>query len=288
MKIMETLKTMKRMKKMKKKSLAAGLLLTATILTSAFAPVATNADQEPVVRFEGQPIAFSLQPKLMDGILMASVRDLAKALDMEVTWNEAERIAVVTGNGYELKLPMNSDYAYVNGKANTIYGSTQIVDGSMYVPLRFFMESANHVVRWDSATSSVNVTKQADSLPVVGTYDHLVTLLTQNESNGSARVSLITKEAKSESSSNASAPASADSAAVAVQDSANAVAPEYSGTNVQVQGVDESDVVKTDGKYIYTVNKQRIVVTQAYPADQMKVLSILGFPGKSRHSVPTK
>ncbi|NOU71094.1 hypothetical protein GC098_06570 [Paenibacillus sp. LMG 31458] len=266
---------------MKKKGLVAGLLLSATILTSAFVPVTTNADQAPVVRFEGQPIAFSLQPKLIDGILMASVRDLAKALSMEVTWNAAERLAVVTGNGFELKLPLNSDYAYVNGKANTIYGSTQMVDGSMYVPLRFFMESANHVVRWDSATSSVNVTKQADSLPVVGTYDHLVTLLTQNESSGSAKVTLTTttsKQAKSESFGNASAPTS-DSVSVVVQDSASVAVPSYSGTNVQVQGVDESDVVKTDGKYIYTVNKQRIVVTQAYPADQMKVLSILDFPG---------
>lgn len=264
---------------MKKKGLIVGLLLSAMILTSAVAPAATNADQEPVVRFEGQPIAFSLQPKLMDGILMASVRDLAKVLGMEVTWNEAERLAVVTGNGYELKLPLNSDYAYVNGKANTIYGSTQMVNGSTYVPLRFFMESANHVVRWDSATSSVNVTKQADSLPVIGTYDHLVTLLTRNESSGSARFSLLTKQAKSESFGNASAPTS-EGASVTVQDTAIvAAAPGYSGTNVQVQGVDESDVVKTDGKYIYTVNKQRIVVTQAYPADQMKVLSILDFPG---------
>lgn len=268
--------TMKRMKKMKKKVLAACLLLTATILTSAVAPVATSADQEPVIRFEGQPLAFSLQPKVMDGILMASVRDLAKALGMEVTWNEAERLAVVTGNGYELKLPMNVDYAYVNGKANSIYGSTQIVDGSMYVPLRFFMESANHVVRWDSATSSVNVTKQADSLPVVGTYDHLVTLLTQNESSGSAKVSLLVKE-QALTFGQASAQA-ADVAVVTVQDLAKAATTGYSGTNVQVQGVDESDVVKTDGKYIYTVNKQRIVVTQAYPADQMKVLSILDFP----------
>ncbi|NRF95807.1 beta-propeller domain-containing protein [Paenibacillus frigoriresistens] len=264
---------------MKKKGLVVGLLLSATILTSAFTPISINADQGPVVRFEGQPITFSLQPRLIDGILMASVRDLAKALDMEVTWSEAERLAVVTGSGYELKLPMNSDFAYVNGKASTIYGNTQMVNGSMYVPLRFFMESSNHVVRWDSATSSVNVTKQADSLPVVGTYDHLVTLLMQNEGNGSAQVSLITKQAKAETTSgNASVPAGA-SAAVAVQDSARAAAPGYSGTNVQVEGVDESDVVKTDGTYIYTVNKQRIIVTQAYPADQMKVLSILDFPG---------
>ena len=191
---------------MKKKILAAGLLLTAIILTSAFTPVATNAGQETMVKLEGQPIAFSMQPRMMDGILMASVRDLANALDMDVTWNEAERVAVVTHNGYELKLPMHSDYAYVNGKATTMHGATQIVDDSLYVPLRFFMESANHVVRWDSATSSVNITKQADSLPVVGTYDHLVTLLTQNEGNGYGIVSLQSKEAKSESLTTSSAP----------------------------------------------------------------------------------
>ena len=30
---------------------------------------------------------------------------------------------------------------------------------------------------------------------------------------------------------------------------------DYSTTNVQVQGVDEADVVKTDGEFIYQVNK---------------------------------
>jgi inhibitor of cysteine peptidase len=272
---------------MKKKVLAVGLLTTAILLTSAFTPVSTNAGQETIVKLEGQPIAFSQQPRMMDGILMAPVRDLATALDMEVTWNEAQRAAVVTRNGYELKLPLNADYANVNGQATTMNGSTQIVSDSLFVPLRFFMESVNHVVRWDSATSSVNITKQTDSLPVVGTYDHLVTLLTQNESNGIRTNAVIAKTSISESSATSSAPTATGSAGIAVQDSAKAVSPEYSGTNVQVQGVDESDVVKSDGTYIYTVNKQRIIVTQAYPADQMKVLSILDFP-KAANTVNTQ
>ncbi|CAN7271794.1 beta-propeller domain-containing protein [Paenibacillus sp. LjRoot153] len=263
---------------MKKKVLATGLLTTAILLTSAFTPVSTNAGQETTVKLEGQPIAFSKQTRMMDGILMVPVRDLATALDMEVTWNEAERAAVVTRDGYELKLPLNSDYANVNGQATTMNGVTQIVDDSLYVPLRFFMESVNHVVRWDSATSSVNITKQTDTLPVVGTYDHLVTLLTQNESNQQYSVALMSKSSISKSSTDSSAPTASSSANLAAQDSAKSVSPEYSGTNVQVQGVDESDVVKSDGTYIYTVNKQRIIVTQAYPADQMKVLSILDFP----------
>ena len=39
--------------------------------------------------------------------------------------------------------------------------------------------------------------------------------------------------------------------------------PEYSETNVQVKGVDEADIVKTDGKYIYSVYLKKIYITQA-------------------------
>ncbi|WNR45457.1 beta-propeller domain-containing protein [Paenibacillus roseipurpureus] len=261
---------------MKKKIMAAGLLMTAILLTSAFTPATTNAGQQTGIQLDGQPLDFAQSPKMMDGILMAPVRELAKALKMEVTWNEAERAAIVTREGYELKLPINSDYGYINGEATTMYGATQIVDGAMYVPLRFFMESANLIVRWDSATKSVNITKPTETLPVVGTYDHLVTLLTQQEGYSVSAQNLFVKEAaKQEFSTAASAPNSAGTVAT---DSKAAAPPDYSSTNVQVQGVDESDVVKTDGSYIYTVNKQRIVVTAAYPADGMKVLSILDFP----------
>ena len=36
---------------------------------------------------------------------------------------------------------------------------------------------------------------------------------------------------------------------------------EYSTTNVMTEGVDESDVVKTDGKYIYMVEDGQISIT---------------------------
>ncbi len=35
---------------------------------------------------------------------------------------------------------------------------------------------------------------------------------------------------------------------------------DYSGTNLQVEGVDESDIVKTDGKYIYVVHNSQVQV----------------------------
>jgi uncharacterized secreted protein with C-terminal beta-propeller domain len=49
--------------------------------------------------------------------------------------------------------------------------------------------------------------------------------------------------------------------------------PEYSQTNIQVEGVDEADWVKTDGHYIYIVSKNTIFILKAYPPEEAEVLS---------------
>ena len=48
---------------------------------------------------------------------------------------------------------------------------------------------------------------------------------------------------------------------------------DYSTTNVQVAGVDEADIIKTDGKYIYAVSGKSIFITEVYPADSAKIIS---------------
>jgi inhibitor of cysteine peptidase len=48
---------------------------------------------------------------------------------------------------------------------------------------------------------------------------------------------------------------------------------EYSTTNVQVAGVDEADIVKSDGEYLYIISGQAIYILKAYPPDQAEVLS---------------
>ncbi|MBI3034120.1 beta-propeller domain-containing protein [Candidatus Woesearchaeota archaeon] len=47
----------------------------------------------------------------------------------------------------------------------------------------------------------------------------------------------------------------------------------FSTTNIQVQGVDEADIVKNDGKYIYTISGNRLVIAEAYPAEQARIVS---------------
>ena len=48
----------------------------------------------------------------------------------------------------------------------------------------------------------------------------------------------------------------------------------YSGTNVQVEGVDEGDIVKTDGKYIYILRGSEMVVMQADGKDVTDVSNV--------------
>lgn len=50
-------------------------------------------------------------------------------------------------------------------------------------------------------------------------------------------------------------------------------APSYSGTNVQVAGVDELDMVKTDGTYLYLASSDQVDILLAYPAASMHLVS---------------
>lgn len=52
---------------------------------------------------------------------------------------------------------------------------------------------------------------------------------------------------------------------------------DYSTTNVQVEGVDEADIVKTDGQYIYMVKGSDIRVVKAYPPENMTELDEITF-----------
>lgn len=48
---------------------------------------------------------------------------------------------------------------------------------------------------------------------------------------------------------------------------------DFSGTNVQVEGVDEADVVKTDGQFIYYVKGSEIIIVRAYPVTDLEIVS---------------
>ncbi len=52
---------------------------------------------------------------------------------------------------------------------------------------------------------------------------------------------------------------------------------DYSETNIQVMGVDEADIIKTDGNYIYTVSGKTLFIIKAYPGEDAEIISTLKF-----------
>jgi len=56
-------------------------------------------------------------------------------------------------------------------------------------------------------------------------------------------------------------------------------ASDYSTTNIQVAGVDEADIIKTDGDYIYLVSENRTIIVKADPPEQAQILSEIELEG---------
>ena len=60
-----------------------------------------------------------------------------------------------------------------------------------------------------------------------------------------------------------------------VLDSPGVSEVDYSDTNIQVEGVDEPDVVKTDGTFLYILANSKIYIVKAYPAGEAVILSTI-------------
>ncbi|RSD26853.1 beta-propeller domain-containing protein [Mesobacillus subterraneus] len=108
-----------------------------------------------------------------------------------------------------------------------------------------------------------------ETLPVVGSQEKLASyfeeiIKEQQKSHGWFRT---VKESLSATEDKATESSSADKAG----------GGDVSRTNVQVQGVDEADIVKTDGKSIFQAEHDRVRIIGAVPGGQMKLLSTIKY-----------
>jgi uncharacterized secreted protein with C-terminal beta-propeller domain len=57
---------------------------------------------------------------------------------------------------------------------------------------------------------------------------------------------------------------------------------DFSGTNNQVAGVDEGDLVKTDGEHLFVIAGDGVDIVKAWPADSLEVVSHIATAGNER------
>jgi inhibitor of cysteine peptidase len=280
-----------------RKTAITGLLTAALVYPMASAAIspgqgyaATNID----VYLQGLAMSLDASAHLDNGVTMVPLRNLAEALGATVEWESDSQSAVIRKDGLEVKLGIGQSSGWKNGNAFDIGGAPKLQGDVLMVPVRAISETFQMLVRWDGTEQAVYI-DDLKQLPVVGSLNNLKSLMEEaqkrGELNGGYGIATdsamrVTTKAMAPESAPASAGSSAppaaamDMSAKSAESTSSSV--DYSKTNTQVQGVDEADVVKTDGKYIYQVNRERIVITEAQPADQMKIVSTLEFGDREK------
>jgi len=126
-----------------------------------------------------------------------------------------------------------------------------------------------------SAEASAGETQAASSgktvtLAAAKSYDDVRAALREIESRQSVQNDAM-KAMSVEDAAGDTAAAAETAAASAGDTAAPAASADYSGTNTQVQGVDEGDVVKTDGSYLYLLRNQEVDILKAGGPDTAEV-----------------
>ncbi|MDH7478953.1 MAG: beta-propeller domain-containing protein, partial [Syntrophomonadaceae bacterium] len=115
-------------------------------------------------------------------------------------------------------------------------------------------------------------------LPVVGSWDNFRQLLEEASKQNESRYFRLKLPLMP--GSTAPSQAAFEKSAARNEDT-GAGADDFSTTNLQAAGVDEADLVKTDGEYIYQVNRQQLVIIHAVPPENMEVASRIRFEGEN-------
>ncbi|HOQ36511.1 MAG TPA: beta-propeller domain-containing protein [Acetivibrio sp.] len=241
-----------------------------------------------------------VKPYIKNDRTMVPVRFISENLGAEVKWDAQNSKVTVSLGDRIVVLTVGSKTMKVGDKNIDLDVAPEINEDRTYLPLRGLVEGLGKKVFYDRGLIIIGdredvfdvskekalideVISRVNNLPVVGTYENLEKMFENtDEYNQIYRRSILLEM-----------PAMVDEAepGVAMEaDSANKSkntggSDDYSTTNVQVQGVDEADVVKTDGKYIYQVNRDRIVIIKAYgtvtedaySSSKMKIMSTLKF-----------
>ncbi|HOM02500.1 MAG TPA: beta-propeller domain-containing protein [Acetivibrio sp.] len=243
----------------------------------------------------------NVKPYIKNGRTLVPVRFISESLGAKVDWDQQNSKVTVKMNDKVVELIIGNKTMKVGGKNEELDVAPEISEGRTYLPLRSLVEALGKKVFYDRGLIIISnredifdvskdkgmideVIARVNNLPRVGSAEDLKKMLKAYGANYGGRSwtnSIFEKELfYGAVEDSAAAPAAAEGSM-----NKKTEALDYSTTNVQVEGVDEADVVKTDGKYIYQINNNRVVVIKAYDtvagnvysASGMKIESILNF-----------
>jgi len=149
----------------------------------------------------------------------------------------------------------------------------------LVIPMVIIAALASNVLgntRFDKITE-VFLPSSKEDMPVLGSFRKLKSIIGYNYRSPFDRLRGIGFGMEKASNAAENAAPSPNS------DSGRNSSGDYSTTNTQVKGVDEADIIKTDGEYVYAVNNNKLTIVKAEPADNMQIQSQINFSDKNFH-----
>lgn len=145
-------------------------------------------------------------------------------------------------------------------------------------PFTGTMKKANNVAM-NTQKAEDEITDSIEELPVVGSFSNLKVLIkdSMNLSVGIMKKEILEDTKLRAGDENTYAEASTYDGNTSMK----LKQKNYSNTNTQVEGVDEGDIVKTDGEYIYKLTYNKLYVVKAYPSKDMKITDSILFKDDS-------
>ena len=140
------------------------LLFVMAVALPATAPAATAmaAGRNVTVRIDERPVIFDVSPQVINGRVMVPYRAVVERLDARVSWNAAERSVTVTDGTSSMKLTVGQTNAVNNGRHTLLDAAPVLVDGRVFVPLRFLGTGLGWRVSWEGATGTVRLNSIPD------------------------------------------------------------------------------------------------------------------------------
>lgn len=230
------------------------------------------ADTNISVYVDNEKIDFDINPIIEDGRTLIPLRGVFEKLGARVDWNKNISEVVIKDKSNEIQMLLGKNKVMVNGEIKDIDVATKMINSRTFAPLRFITENLGHTIEWDDSTNSIYITKN-NNVPIsqnriltVGSKENLIALLEYN----SKLYNYIWREGRAVLDNGVSMDKS--------EAETPATSPGYesdnSDTNNQVEGVQEGDIIKNDGKYIYVNTFSGLKIIDSNPANPQIVSTV--------------
>lgn len=128
-------------------------------------PIETG--KEISIILNGEKVTTDEEPYMENDRVFVPIRFIAESLGLLVEWDEKTESAILKSDDLEIKLPLKSQNAMVNGNELNLDAPINVYNGRTFVPLRFIAETLNCTVDWDGENYTVNIFTHDDSLVVL-------------------------------------------------------------------------------------------------------------------------